>query len=150
MTIHATPSQKTVVTIMRSEVTIGTMNSKGILGMLADISWSGNKSGLLMSGHRSRKTTTSFKTRTFKTVAFDGDTRNDDVEKGIGRGRRVKISRAIKVVLGALSEELLEIRPDSIHWKIANEEVNHLPFLEGDPHGVLELENGERGTPKNT
>ena len=135
MTIHATPSRKTVVTIMRGEVTIGTTNPKGILGMLVDISWSGNESRLLMSGHRSWKTTTSFKTRTFKMVAFNGDTCDDNVEKGIRRGRRVKISRAIEVVLGALSEELLEIQPDSIHWKIANEEVDHLPFLEGDPHG---------------
>ena len=135
MTIHATPSRKTVVAIMRGEVTIGTTNTKGVLGMLADISWSGNKSRLLMSRHRTRKTTTSFKTRTFKTVAFDGDTRNDDVEKGIGRGRRLEISGAIEVVLGALSEELLEVWPDSIYRKIANEEVDHLPFLEGHPHG---------------
>jgi len=49
-------------------------------------------------------TTTSFKTRAFKTVAFDGDTRDDDVEEGIGRGRRVKIGRAIEMVLGALGE----------------------------------------------
>jgi len=48
LTIHATPSRKTVVAIMRGEVTIGTTNTKGVLGMLADISWSGNKSRLLM------------------------------------------------------------------------------------------------------
>ena len=119
----------------RGEVTIGKMNSKRILGMLADISSSGNKSRLLMSGHRSQKMMTSFKMRTFKTVAFNGDMCDDNVEKGIGRGRRVKISRVIEVVLGTLSEELLEIWPDSIHWKIANEEMDHLPFLEGDPHG---------------
>ena len=68
-------------------------------------------------------------------VAFDGDTCNDDVGKGIGRGRRLEISSAIEVVLGALSEELLEVWPDSIYRKIANEEVDHLPFLEGHPHG---------------
>ena len=61
--------------------------------MLADISSSGNKSRLLMSGHRSRKTTTSFKMRTFKTVAFNGDTCDDNVEKGIGRGRRVVMDK---------------------------------------------------------
>ena len=58
---------------------------------------------------RSRKgnrllTTMSFKTGASKTVAFDGNTCDDNVEKGIGRGRRVKISRAIEVVLGALSK----------------------------------------------
>ena len=89
----------------------------------------------MMSRHRSWKTTTGFKTRTFKTVAFDGDTHNDDVEKGIGRGRRLEISGAIEVVLGALGEKLLEVWPDSIYRKIANEEVDHLPFLEGHPHG---------------
>ena len=109
LTIHATPSGKTVVTIMRGEMTIGTTNTKGVLGMLADIGRSGNKSGMLMSRHRIWKgqrllTTTSFKTRAFKTVAFDGDTRDDDVEEGIGRGRRVKIGRAIEMVLGALGE----------------------------------------------
>jgi len=104
LTIHATPSRKTVVAIMRGEVTIGTMNTKGVLGMLADISWSGNKSRLLMSRHRSRKTTMSFKMRTFKTVAFDGDTCDDNVEKGIRRGRRVKIGRTIEMVLGTLGE----------------------------------------------
>jgi len=78
-------------------------------------------------------------------VAFDGDMHNDNVEKGIGRGRRLEISGAIEVVLGALGEELLEVWPDSIYQKIANEEVDHLPFLEGHPHGdemqtgILEL-----------
>ena len=71
---------------MRGEVTIGTTNSKGIFGMFADISWSGNKSRLLMSGHRSWKMMMSFKMRTFKMVAFNGDTCDDNVEKGIGRG----------------------------------------------------------------
>jgi len=104
LTIHATPSRKTVVVIMRGEVTIGTTNTKGVLGMLADISWSGNKSRLLMSRHRSWKMTTSFKMRTFKTVAFDGDTCDDNVEKGIRRGRRVKIGRTIEMVLGTLGK----------------------------------------------
>lgn len=101
--------------------------------MFANIGRSGNESGskrgkrLLM--------TVSFKTRAFETMAFNGDTCDDDVEKGVRRGRRLKISGTIKVVLGTLGEELLEIGPDSIHRKIANEEVDHLPFLEGDPHG---------------
>jgi len=104
LTIHATSSQKTVVVIMRGEVTIGTTNSKGVLGMFADISWSGNKSKLLMSRHGCQKTTMSFKMRTFKTVTFNGDTCDDNVEKGIRRGRRVKIGRTIKMVLGTLDE----------------------------------------------
>jgi len=60
---------------------------------------------------------------------------DDDIKKGIWRRRGVQIGRAIEMVLGTLGEELLEIWPDSIHRKIANEEVDHFPFLKSDSHG---------------
>jgi len=40
----------------------------------------------------------------FKAIAFNRDTSDDDVEKGIRRCRRVKIGRAINVVLGTLGK----------------------------------------------
>ena len=65
--------------------------------MFADISWSGNKSRLLMSGHKCRKTTTSFKTRTFKMITFDGDTCDDNVERGI-RSRAAHRNHIIRFI----------------------------------------------------
>lgn len=141
LTIHATPSRKTVVAIMRGEVAIRTRNAKRVLGMLANIGGSGNESGLSTRGNgRSREgkrlfATMSFKTRAFKTVAFDGDTCDDNVEKGIRRGGRDKIGRAIEMVLGTLGEKLPEMRPDPIRRKIPDEEVDHLAFFEGNSHG---------------
>ena len=105
---------------MRGEVTIGTMNTKRVLGVLANIGGSGNESGLLMRGNGRSKMgmrlfmAMSFKMRAFKTMAFNGDMCDDDVEKGIRRRRRLEIGRVIKVILGALGDELLEIWPDSI------------------------------------
>ena len=138
--IHSTPFCEAVITIMRCKVTNGTWNTKGIFTMLADDGGRRKRNKLLTSRRRGQKrqrwlTTMSFKTRAFKAVAFNGDTRDDDVEKGIRRGRRLKISGAIEVVLGTLGEELLEMRPDSIHRKIANEEMDHFSFLESDSHG---------------
>ena len=59
-------------------------------------------------------TAMSFKVRAFKMMAFNGDTCNDNVNKGMKRRRRLEIGGAIEVVLGALGDELLEIWPDSI------------------------------------
>ena len=76
---------------MRGEVTIGPMNTKRVLGVLANIGGSGNESGLLTRGNGRSKMgmrlsmATSFKTRAFKTMAFNGDTCDDVVEKGISR-----------------------------------------------------------------
>ena len=78
--------------IMRGEMTIGTTNAKGVLGMLVNIGGSGNESGLLTKGNdRSMMglrlfTATSFKIGAFKMMAFNGDACDDDVEKGIRRG----------------------------------------------------------------
>ena len=104
---------------MRGEVTIGTMNTKRVLGVLANIGGSGNESGLLMRGNGRSKMgmrlsmVMSFKMRAFKMMAFNGDTYDVVVEKGIRR-RRLEIGRVIEVVLGTLGDELLEIWPDSI------------------------------------
>jgi len=108
--------------------------------MLADDGGSRKRNKLLMSRRRGQKrrrllTTMSFKMRAFETVTFNGDTRDDDVEKGIWRRRGVQIGGVIEMVLGTLGEELLEIWPDSIHWKIVNEEMDHFPFLKSDSHG---------------
>jgi len=108
--------------------------------MLADDGGSRKRNKLLMSRRRGQKrrrllTTMSFKMRAFETVTFNGDTHDDDVEKGIWRRRGVQIGGVIEMVLGTLGEELLEIWPDSIHWKIVNEEMDHFPFLKSDSHG---------------
>ena len=116
-TIHPTPFRKTVVAVVRCEMTDGTRNAKGILTMLVDDGWGRNKDkfstmrslgrGILGSCRRGSKgllTTESLAMRTFKAIAFNGDTSYDNIEKGIRRRRGIEIGRAIKMVLGALGE----------------------------------------------
>ena len=132
--IHSTPFCEAVITIMRHKVTNGTWNTKGIFTMLADDGGSRKRNKLLMSRRRGQKrrrllTTMSFKMRAFETVTFNGDTRDDDVEKSIWRRRGVQIGGAIEMVLGTLGEELLEIWPDSIHQKIVLDAPGQLKHL---------------------
>ena len=73
--------------------------------------------------------------RDFETITFNGNMCDDYVEERIRWGRRFKISGAIEMVLGTLGEQLLKIRPNPIRWKVTNKEMDHLPFIEGNPHG---------------
>ena len=73
--------------------------------------------------------------RDFETITFNGNMCDDYVEERIRWGRRFKISRAIEMVLGTLGEQLLKIQPNPIRRKVTNKEMDHLPFLEGNPHG---------------
>jgi len=129
-------------------MTNGTQNTEGIFTMLVDDGGGGNGNKFLamrslgrciFSGcRRGRKgllVTKSLVVRAFETITFNGNTYDDYVEECIRWGRRFKISGAIEMVLGTLGEQLLKIRPNPIRRKVTNKEMDHLPFLEGNPHG---------------
>ena len=63
--------------------------------------------GIFSGCRRGRKgllVTKSLVVRAFKMITFNGNMCDDNVEKGIRRGRGIKIGRVIKMVLGTLSK----------------------------------------------